>query len=125
MIRTLLFDKVRNQWEEGAQEQIRKKHESNNVYEKMERASSLVGLYHELVSDLQDGYISLASHKLNNIVKLLAVIFIPFGFLAGLYGMNLEHIPELKYQHGYFTLLIVMPSIAIGLLILFKKIKWL
>ena len=103
-------------------------HEINDVYEQLERATSLAGLYHELASDLQDGYISLASHKLNNIVKLLTiitVIFIPLGFLAGLYGMNFEYIPELKSKYGYFILLSVMASIAIGLLVLFKKIKWL
>lgn len=105
-----------------------RKHEINDVYEQLERATSLAGLYHELISDLQDGYISLASHRLNNIVKVLTiitVIFIPLGFLAGLYGMNFEHIPELHYKNAYYVLLSFMAVIAVSLLILFKKIKWL
>jgi len=103
-------------------------HEINDVHEKLDRAASLTNLYQELATDLQDGYISLAAHKLNNIVKLLTVItviFIPLGFLAGLYGMNFEYIPELGFHYGYFILLSVMFTIAVGLLILFKRIKWL
>jgi len=105
-----------------------RKHEVTDVYEQLERATSLAGLYHELISDLQDGYISLASHRLNHIVKILTiitVIFIPLGFLAGLYGMNFEHIPELHYKNAYYVLLSLMAFIAVSLLILFKKKKWL
>lgn len=103
-------------------------HEITDVYEQLERATSLAGLYHELASDLQDGYISLASHKLNNIVKVLTiitVIFVPLSFLAGLYGMNFEYIPELHYKHAYYVLLSVMIGVAILLLLLFKRMKWL
>ena len=105
-----------------------RKHEINDVYEQLERATSLASLYHELISDLQDGYISLASHRLNNIVKVLTiitVIFIPLGFLAGLYGMNFDHIPELHYKYSYYVLLSFMVIIAVSLLVLFKKMKWL
>jgi magnesium transporter len=103
-------------------------HEINDVYEQLERATSLASLYHELISDLQDGYISLASHRLNNIVKVLTiitVIFVPLGFLAGLYGMNFEYIPELHYEYSYFVILAVMVTIAASLLLVFKRMKWL
>ncbi len=103
-------------------------HDINDAYEQLERATSLASLYHELISDLQDGYISLASHRLNNIVKVLTiitVIFIPLGFLAGLYGMNFDNIPELHYKYSYYVILSIMVVIVVGLLILFKRIKWL
>ncbi len=107
---------------------VERKHEVIDVYEQLERATSLASLYHELISDLQDGYISLASHRLNNIVKVLTiitVIFIPLGFLAGLYGMNFEYIPELHYKYSYFVVLLVMVTVAFSLLVVFKRMKWL
>ena len=107
---------------------LEREHEINDVYEQLERATSLASLYHELISDLQDGYISLASHRLNNIVKVLTiitVIFVPLGFLAGLYGMNFDNIPELHYRYSYFIVLAVMVTIAVSLLIVFKRMKWL
>jgi magnesium transporter len=104
------------------------RHELNDVYEHQERAVSLSGLYYELVVDLVDSYISLASHHLNQIMKVLTIvtaIFVPLSFLAGLYGMNFENIPELHARSGYFILLGVMAGIAAALLALFRKKRWL
>ncbi|MFN3232565.1 MAG: magnesium/cobalt transporter CorA [Alphaproteobacteria bacterium] len=98
------------------------------VYEKLERARSLSSLYYDLAADLRDGYISLASHRLNNIMKVLTVvasIFIPLTFIAGIYGMNFEYIPELAHPNGYFILLGTMAVIGVGLLVLFRRNKWL
>jgi magnesium transporter len=103
-------------------------HELNDVYEHQERAVSLSGLYYELAVDLVESYISLASHHLNQIMKVLTivtVIFVPLSFLAGLYGMNFENIPELHARYGYFILLGVMVGIAVTLLALFRKKRWL
>jgi len=106
----------------------KRRHEVTDVYENLERATSLASLYHELASDLQDGYISLASHRLNNIVKVLtiiAVIFIPLGFLAGIYGMNFDYMPELHYKYSFYVLLSFMVIIVVALLYLFRRMKWL
>jgi magnesium transporter len=103
-------------------------HELNDVYEHQERAVSLSGLYYELAVDLVESYISLASHHLNQIMKVLTIvtaIFVPLSFLAGLYGMNFENIPELHARSGYFILLGVMAGIAVALLALFRKKRWL
>ena len=102
-------------------------HELNDVYEQQERASSLTLLYYELASDLIDGYLSLSSHRLNQIMKILTIvtaIFVPLSFLAGIYGMNFENIPELRSPQGYFILLGVMSAIAGTLLLIFRKQKW-
>jgi magnesium transporter len=99
-----------------------------DVFEHLERASSLASLYHELTTDLIDGYISVASHNLNQIMKILTVvmsIFIPLSFLAGIYGMNFENMPELHAKSGYFILLGVMFSIVIILITLFRRMRWL
>jgi len=102
-------------------------HEINDVYENQDRANSLSTLYYELASDLIDGYISLASHRLNNIIKILTIvttIFVPLGFLAGIYGMNFENMPELHSRSGYFILLGTMAGIATLLLVVFRRRRW-
>lgn len=103
-------------------------HQIIDVYERQERASSLASLYYEMASDLADGYISVASHRLNQIMKVLTVvmaIFVPLSFLAGIYGMNFENMPELHSQSGYFILLGLMLAIVIVLLTIFYRKKWL
>jgi magnesium transporter len=103
-------------------------HEINDVYENQDRANSLATLYYELASDLIDGYISLASHRLNNIIKVLTIItaiFVPLSFLAGIYGMNFENMPELHSRLGYFILLGVMAGIVTVLLLVFRRWRWL
>jgi magnesium transporter len=103
-------------------------HEVRDVYEHQERASSLATLYYEVSTDLIDGHISLASHRLNNIIKVLTIvttIFVPLSFLAGIYGMNFENMPELKSREGYFILLGFMATIATLLVLTFRRRKWL
>jgi magnesium transporter len=103
-------------------------HSINDVYEHQERVSSLTQLYYELASDLIDGYISLASHRLNQIMKVLTIItaiFVPITFIAGIYGMNFEYMPELHSKSGYFIAIGVMATIVVTLMIIFKRNKWL
>jgi magnesium transporter len=103
-------------------------HQVNDVYEHQERVGSLADLYYELASDMIEGYISFASHNLNQIMKILTVvmsIFVPLSFLAGIYGMNFENMPELHSPSGYFILLGVMGTIALILLYLFRRKHWL
>ncbi len=104
------------------------RHEFNDVHEQMERMASLSGLFQELTRDLIDGYISVSSHNLNKIMKVLTiatVIFLPLTFMAGIYGMNFEHMPELKIESAYYILLSTMSFLGIALVVLFKKINWL
>ncbi len=102
-------------------------HDIKDVYEHQERVSGLATLYYEVASDLIDGYISLASHRLNNIMKVLTIVtavFVPLSFLAGIYGMNFENMPELKSRNAYFILLGAMATIAVCLLLLFRRRRW-
>jgi magnesium transporter len=103
-------------------------HELNDVFEQQERANSLTTLYYELASDLIESYISIASHRLNQVMKILTIItavFVPLSFLAGIYGMNFENMPELHSPSGYFILLGVMAGIALLLLFILRKMRWL
>jgi len=106
----------------------RGRHEFTDVFEHTEHLASLSTLYKELTDDLINGYLSLSSHRLNRIMQVLTivtVIFSPLTLLVGIYGMNFEDMPELKVQGAYFVFLGVMALIAITLLLLFKKIRWL
>ncbi|MGY5354823.1 magnesium and cobalt transport protein CorA [Wenyingzhuangia sp. IMCC45467] len=70
---------------------------------------------------------SIQGHRLNEVMKTLtifSVIFIPLTFLAGIYGMNFEYIPELKQHNGYFVLLGVMVLVTLGSVYYFRKKKW-
>jgi magnesium transporter len=103
-------------------------HEFNDTYEQLERAASLANLYYDLSDDLINSSISLASHRLNGIMKILTIItaiFVPLGFLAGLYGMNFDHMPELHYEYSYYFLIGLMATVAVTLLTIFKRKKWL
>lgn len=84
-------------------------------------------MYHELCGDLLDGYLSISSHRLNNTMRVLTVItavFVPLGFLAGVYGMNFDVMPELSKPYGYYVLLASMATIATALLGWFRFKKW-
>jgi magnesium transporter len=122
-----IFDDLLDDDARPAQIRAGRVHEINDVYEHQERASSLATLYYDVATDLIDGYLSLSSHRLNNIMKVLTIvtaIFVPLSFLAGVYGMNFQRMPELETRYGYFVLLGVMATLAAGLLLLFRRKRW-
>lgn len=91
------------------------------------QANDLLDSYREILSDQLNIYHTTISSKLNDIIKFLtvfSVVFIPLTFIAGVYGTNFEHIPELSYKYSYFIMWIVMIIVALGMLIFFKKKKW-
>ena len=99
-----------------------------DLYEQVQRCRSLAEMHYALVDDLQNAYIALASHRLNQVMRVLTVItviFVPLSFLAGIYGMNFEDIPGVKSSAGFFVLLAVMIVITLGLLALFRRKGWL
>ena len=103
-------------------------HIRRDVFDRCERLYSLSHMYYELCGDLVDGHISLSSHNLNQTMKLLTIIsalFVPLTFVAGVYGMNFENMPELSWKYAYFAVLGVMAVMAISMLVLFRRIRWL
>ena len=83
--------------------------------------------YRELVAGLMDVYLSSVANQQNEVMKVLtimATIFIPLTFLAGLYGMNFEHMPELHYRWSYPAIMTVMAAMGIGMVLYFKRLGW-
>ena len=83
--------------------------------------------YRDMLSGLLDGYNNAVSNRMNEIMKILTIIstlFIPLSFMAGLYGMNFKYMPELEWQWGYPVLLLVMAGVIAGLLLYFRRKKW-
>ena len=87
-----------------------------------------IDAFRDALSGLHDIYLSTISNKMNEIMKVLtmfAAIFIPLTFLAGIYGMNFEYMPELHLENAYYIILGVMCGLAISMILLFRKLKWL
>ena len=75
-----------------------------------------------------DMYMTTISNKMNEVMKVLTImasIFIPLTFFAGIYGMNFDYIPELKYKYSYFILWGIFIIMALGMIIYFRRKKWL
>ncbi|WP_394753868.1 magnesium/cobalt transporter CorA [Crenothrix sp.] len=99
-----------------------------DVYDHVIRISESVESYRDLIASMLDIYLSSISNKMNETMKVLTVfasIFIPLTFIAGVYGMNFEYMPELKWRWGYPALWCVFVSVSVSLLIYFKRKKWL
>lgn len=83
--------------------------------------------YRELTAGLMDVYYSIVSNRMNSVMKTLTIIssiFIPLTFIAGIYGMNFENMPELRTKTGYFWVMATMAVIAVGEVIYFKRRGW-
>ena len=99
-----------------------------DVHDHALRISEAIESHREVLSGLLDLYISSISNAMNEIMKILTVfasIFIPLTFVAGIYGMNFEYMPELKWKWAYPILWVVLVTIAVVLLVYFRRKKWL
>ena len=102
-------------------------HALNDVFEHYERSQSMASLFQELTTDLINGYLSLSAHRLNRIMQVLTVftvVFLPLTLIAGIYGMNFEHMPELHWRYGYPAAVGLMVVIVALTLIAFKRRRW-
>jgi magnesium transporter len=98
-----------------------------DVYDHTINVLDTVETYRDMLSGMIDIYLSSISNRLNETMKYLALIstiFIPMTFIASIYGMNFEYMPELLWIHGYKFALAVMFGVGIGFFIYFKKKKW-
>ncbi len=98
-----------------------------DLYDHTIQVMDAVESFRDLLNGLQDLFISEVSFKMNQVIQVLTIVstvFIPLTFLAGIYGMNFEHMPELHWKYGYFVLLGLMVTIFVGLMIYFKRKKW-
>lgn len=87
-----------------------------------------IEVYRETINDNLNTYHTHMTNKLNDVLKLLtifSVVFIPLTFVAGIYGMNFENMPELHYKYGYYIVWGVMITLAVGMILYFKRKNWL
>ena len=99
-----------------------------DVYDHIIQISENIDIYREMIWGLMDMYMTTISNKMNEVMKVLtiiATIFIPLTFIAGIYGMNFDNMPELHYKYGYFILWGIMIVLFLGMIYYFKKKKWL
>jgi magnesium transporter len=99
-----------------------------DVYDHITIIMDSIETYRDILSGILDIYLSSISNRLNEVMKVLtiiATIFIPLTFLAGVYGMNFKYMPELQYKWAYHACLLGMLLIAGGMLVFFKKKGWL
>jgi magnesium transporter len=98
-----------------------------DCYDHTIQIMDVVESYRDIASGLLELYLSSVSTRTNEIMRVLTVIssiFIPLTFMAGIYGMNFENMPELKTAHGYFVLLSVMALVATSMALFFKRKGW-
>lgn len=98
-----------------------------DLHENAAQAIEAIETYREQAASLLEIYLSSVSNRMNEIMKVLTVIstiFIPLTFLAGVYGMNFKHMPELSLPWAYPALWAVMLIISIGMLFFFKRKRW-
>lgn len=99
-----------------------------DVYDHTIQAIDAVGAFRDMLSGLQDLYLSSVSNRMNDVMKVLtiiATIFVPLTFVAGIYGMNFRHMPELEWRWSYAIFWGVIAAIAIGMLTFFRRRRWL
>ena len=98
-----------------------------DVYDHTIRVIESVEDFRDILSSMVDIYLSSVSNKMNDIMKVLTVIatiFIPLTFIAGVYGMNFDNMPELHWSWGYPAVMLFMTLIGITMFIYFKKKRW-
>jgi magnesium transporter len=99
----------------------------SDIHDHLLKLTEMIEANRELTTDIRDNYLSINSHQTNKVMRVLTVIttiFMPLTFIAGVYGMNFENMPELHYKNGYFITLSLMLIIGIGMFIWFKKKGW-
>jgi len=92
----------------------------NNAYESIES-------YSEVLNDQFNTFNTHLNNRLNDVIKFLTMfstVFIPATFIAGVYGTNFDHIPELHWRYGYFAMWALMIVVVLGMLWYFKRKKW-
>src|SRR3989339_299126 len=98
-----------------------------DLYDHTIEIIDMVETYRDIIGGMHDTFLSSISNRMNQVMKVLTIIgtiFIPLTFIVGIYGMNFENMPELKWKWGYFALLGFMAALGIIMLAIFKRRKW-
>ncbi|MBT8341021.1 MAG: magnesium/cobalt transporter CorA [Desulfatitalea sp.] len=99
----------------------------SDVYDHVIHVLDAIENYREILSGLLELYLSTVSNRMNEVMKVLtiiATIFIPMTFVAGIYGMNFDFMPELHWRWGYWGVWAIIVAIAVVMLVYFRRKKW-
>ena len=98
-----------------------------DIYDHLVRVTDLAESYRDLIGGSLDAYLSVVSNRLNEIMKVLTIfsaVMLPLTFIAGVYGMNFENMPELHSRYGYYAVWGFMILVAVGMLAFFWRRGW-
>jgi magnesium transporter len=98
-----------------------------DVYDHMFRISETIDVDRDLMTGTMDAYLSVVANRTNDIMKVLTIfsaVMLPLSLIAGIYGMNFEHMPELKWLHGYPFALGLMVAVCLLMLAFFVRRGW-
>src|SRR6266446_8532567 len=98
-----------------------------DIYDHLVRVTDLAESYRDLISGSLEAYLSVVSNRLNEIMKVLTIfsaVMLPLTFIACVYGMNFDYMPELHWHYGYYMVWVIMVVVAVGMLLLFWKRGW-
>jgi magnesium transporter len=99
-----------------------------DLYDHCIQIIDLVETHRDMLGGMHDTYLSILSHRMNEVMKVLTIIstiFIPLTFIVGVYGMNFKVMPELEWRGGYYSVWVVMIGIATSLFLYFRRRGWL
>lgn len=99
----------------------------SDILDHVVQAQDWIKNYSEILEDIANLYFSVINNRTNKIMKVLTgitIIFLPLTLIAGIYGMNFDHMPELRAHYGYPLVILFMLLLTIGIVIYFRKKKW-
>ncbi len=99
-----------------------------DVYDHTIQIIDTIDTFRDMLSGMTEIYLSTISTNMNKVMKVLTIIatvFIPLTFIAGIYGMNFKFMPELEWQYGYPVILLSMIGIGIAMVMYFRIKRWL
>jgi magnesium transporter len=98
-----------------------------DVYDHLVRVADFAESYRDMVTSALDAYLSAQSNRMNEIMKtltLISTVMLPLTFIAGIYGMNFDLMPELKWRYGYAFALGLMAVVALAIIAWFRRRRW-
>lgn len=102
-------------------------HYIHHIQDHMIKQKNIIKNSQELTDEIRNNHESYNNYRMNRVMQMLTLVstvFLPLTLIAGIYGMNFEYMPELKWKYGYFTVLIVMALLLVVSMVYFKKKKW-
>jgi magnesium transporter len=101
---------------------------TRDLYDHIVQVIDMVETYRDILNGLYDLYLSEIGYRTNNVMRVLTIIstiFMPLTFIVGVYGMNFDVMPELRWKYSYPLVWSFMILLVIGMLIFFRRKKWL